>query len=102
MRDSEVMRRMDNDSKSIKLALRQLGFIDMRIQAYEAVIKSRWAILQAIFNPAKLIAKINKKHLEFLRKHDEEIMKAKEIVKQDDMKPKLIVPKVYANGKQHG
>ena len=102
MRDSEVIRRMENDSRSLRMAIKQLAFIDMRIQAFEIVISKKWSLFQSVFKPQKLLAKVNKQHLELLRQHDEDIQRQREEVKKASNSPKLIIPTVYAGGNGNG
>jgi len=103
MRDSEIYRKLNSEAQLLRMAIRQMGFIDMRLQAFEKILKNRKNLFLAFLNPAKLIAKVNKEHLKLLMQRDEEIMVAREEAKKEAIKPKIIMPVgTVLSGNNHG
>lgn len=93
MRDSTLDSKFEILNKQFGMVYRQMVFVDTRLQAFEKVFVSRWALMKAIFNPRSFWKLVDVLHFNILQQHDSELQKAKEEITS---KPKLTI--VKANG----
>jgi hypothetical protein len=93
MRDGQIFDLNQRRAKNEALLYRQIGFLNTRMEAFEAVLSTRWAMIRAVLNPQWLKAAVNKKQLEIMKAHDDEL---KEAAKENAMKPKLTIVKAVA------
>jgi hypothetical protein len=91
MKDGNVYNITDKINGKLASLYRQLQFLNTRIVSYETVLSSRKAMLMGIWNPRWLKDMVDAMQLELLKKHDEDMFKAKEKAKQEALKPKLSI-----------
>lgn len=73
MRESEFYSTVSEINRRILILNKQAIFFDMRIQSFERVLKLRWSLLKALFNPSWILSEVNRIHLILSKEHDEEV-----------------------------
>lgn len=83
MRDDSIFRMHETNVRRVMLLLRQFEYLQTRMQAFEQILSSRWAILRAMINPMWLQRVVNNRQQELLSKakQDMERAMAKPIIK---------------------
>lgn len=100
MRESEYRMQRAADTKRIALILRQLEFVQLRMEALEAILAE---VVKPILerDPEWLKKKMDAKHLEILNAQAIKDKEAREKAEEERRKPKLILP-AGVNGNGHG
>lgn len=86
MRDRTLINNFEALNKQVVTTYRQMVFLDTRMQAFEMVLSRRWSFLHAIIRPKWIVEEVNILHLALMRKHDEDLRKARE---EQETKPNL-------------
>jgi hypothetical protein len=95
MREAELRAQRQADMNRVALIIRQLEFVQLRMQALESVIAE---VAKPMFekDPTWLTKRLDEKHMEYLSKAAEEARVMAEKAKEEARKPKLTI--VGANG----
>jgi hypothetical protein len=95
MREAEFRAQRQADMNRVALIIRQLEFVQLRMEAFESVIAE---VAKPMFekDPEWLKNRLDVKHLELLNKAAEEARVMAEKAKEEARKPKLTI--VGANG----
>jgi hypothetical protein len=96
MKDGDIINMNARRAQTEAILSRQLSFLNSRMDAYEKVLASLWAVLRAIFNPLWLQNAVNEKQMALLRSQQEEMDRFAQMRKEEQSKPKLTI--VNPNG----
>jgi hypothetical protein len=77
MRDTTISAMQEASAKRDFLLLRQVEFINTRMQAYEDILSTRSGILRLLLNPKRLRRHVDEIHQKYLQRAQAEYHKAK-------------------------
>lgn len=92
MRDGQIYKMQESEQQRFVILYRQVNFLNMRVEAYESVLVSRWAMIRAILNPLWLKRQVDAAQLAMLQEHDAAMREKTQKAKEEAAKPKIISP----------
>lgn len=94
MRDGQIYKMQENEQQRFALLYRQVNFLNIRMEAYETVLKASTVTdrIKWLFKPAVMESVVNFKMLALLRQHDEEARERAAKAKEEAAKPKIVNP----------
>lgn len=98
VRDQEIYKMREFDSKNMVTLYRQIQFIQTRLQAYEIVTfeMSLIDVIKSLFSRKALREKVDQVQIKLIQEHDQLAKESIEKKKEESSKPKLTI--VGANG----
>lgn len=91
MRDDKIIDMNQRRAHNEAILAEQLSFINARMEAYETLLSSRWAIVRAIIRPKWLANAVNVIQAALMKAHADEMRKIREKKKEEAAKPKLTI-----------
>lgn len=82
MRDDKIYQMRNQEIQRFQAMVRQLLFVQTRMESFEEVISKRWNVLRGILSPSWLIKKVDEVQLARFKEHDEKVKAAQEKAKE--------------------
>lgn len=94
MRDGQIYKMQENEQQRFALLYRQVNFLNMRMEAYETVLKASNVIdrIKWLFKPVAMEQAVDLTMQALLRQHDQEVRERAAKAKEEAAKPKLVNP----------